>query len=162
MRFLCDHMLGTLAKWLRFLGNDVVYPGPLADNDLKAMVEREGRLLLTRDRELSGRVAGSAYVASDDLNEQLVQIVRAFRLPADLAMTRCSVCNSPLREVPKADAQGKVPEGVFERQREFWRCDTCGRMYWQGSHWANMSARMQTILSKSSLNEPPRDSISKA
>ena len=37
MKFLCDHMLGTLAKWLRFLGNDVVYPSPIDDNELIAM-----------------------------------------------------------------------------------------------------------------------------
>ena len=148
MRFLCDHMLGTLAKWLRFLGNDVEYPGALADNDLKAGAEREGSVLLTRDRELAGRVPTGLYVASDDLDEQLLQVLRHFRIEGELTMTRCSRCNTPLHEVPKEEVRGKVPEGVFERQAGFWRCDTCGRFYWQGSHWENMNARMREIRAK--------------
>jgi uncharacterized protein len=150
VNFVCDHMLGTLAKWLRFLGNDVAYPGPLEDDALKAMVEREGRVLLTRDRELSGRAAGALYVTSDDLDEQLLQVLVHFQLEGELSMTRCSLCNTPLREVPKAEVRGKVPDGVFERQEEFWRCDTCGRLYWQGSHWENMTARMRVIRAKTS------------
>jgi len=153
VNFACDHMLGTLAKWLRFLGHDVVYPGPLKDDELKAIAEREGRTLLTRDRELSGRAAGSLYIASDDLDEQLVQVLRQFQLPGDLSMTRCSLCNTPLRQVLKADVRGSVPDGVFERQEEFWRCDACGRFYWQGTHWNNMGARMQQIRAKA--GSPP-------
>jgi len=148
VKFLCDHMLGTLAKWLRFLGNDVVYPSPIDDNELIAMASREDRTLLTRDRELSGRMAGSVFIASDDLEAQVLQVVQRFDLPADLAMTRCSLCNGALRQVPKADVQGKVPEGVYERQPEFWRCDTCGHLYWRGSHWSSMDARLREIRAK--------------
>jgi uncharacterized protein with PIN domain len=148
VRFLCDHMLGTLAKWLRFLGNDVGYAGPLGDNELKSLVEKEGSVLLTRDRELAGRVAGSLCVTSDDLNLQLLQVLHAFHLPAELSMTRCSVCNAGLVAVPKEQVRGKVPEGVFDRQPEFWRCGACGRHYWQGSHWASMNARMREIRGK--------------
>jgi uncharacterized protein with PIN domain len=148
MKFLCDHMLGTLAKWLRFLGNDVAYPGPLEDAGLKAAVEREGLILLTRDRELSARVAGSLYVTSDVLDEQLVQVLRAFDLRADLALTRCSVCNTPLEAVPKSLVRGKVPDKVFERQEEFWRCPTCGRFYWQGSHWSNIANRTRELQAR--------------
>ncbi len=149
MKFLCDHMLGTLAKWLRFLGNDVAYPGPIADNDLKASVERDDQVLLTRDRELAGRVAGGLYIASDDLDEQLLQVLRAFHLPADLSLTRCSVCNAPLEDVPKAEAAGKVPEKVFALQEAFWRCPTCGRYYWKGSHWTRMEERLRVLREKS-------------
>ena len=145
MKFLCDHMLGTLAKWLRFLGNDVAYPGPVDDNELIALAGREDRTLLTRDRELSERMAGSLFVASDDLDAQLVQVLRHFDLKPDLSMTRCSVCNAPLQRIQRSEVRGKVPDGVYERQQEFWRCASCGRFYWQGSHWESMSARVRGI-----------------
>jgi uncharacterized protein with PIN domain len=148
MRFLCDHMLGTLAKWLRFLGQDVMYPGPIADNDLKAAVAAGERILLTRDRELADRVQGSLFVASDDLDDQLLQVMRAFDLPAELSPTRCSVCNTPLAKVPAAEVAGKVPEKVLEHQREFWHCPKCGRFYWKGSHWANMERRLQELRTR--------------
>ena len=153
MNFACDHMLGTLARWLRFLGNDVAYPGPIEDDELKGIAAREDRVLLTRDKELSGRAPGSLYITSDDLDEQLLQVLRHFHLPGDLAMTRCSLCNTPLREVPKAEVEGKVPDGVFQRQDEFWRCDTCNRVYWRGTHWDNMGARQRDIRAK--VGNPP-------
>lgn len=148
MKFLCDHMLGTLAKWLRFLGYDTVYPGPIDDGDLKALAVRENRVLLTRDKELSGRVAGALYVGSDDLDEQFTQVVRAFSLDSGSAMSRCSVCNELIEAVPKEQAKGRVPEGVYSRQREFWFCRRCGKFYWQGSHYDAMWTKFREIGAK--------------
>lgn len=148
MKFLCDHMLGTLAKWLRFLGHDATYPGPIDDRELEAVTAREGRVLLTRDRELAARVAGAVSVRSDDLDEQLLQVLQAFDLEADIAVTRCSVCNAALREATAEEARGNVPEKVLERRREFWHCDACGRFYWQGSHWDNMTERVRNLKAR--------------
>ncbi len=145
MRFLCDHMLGTLAKWLRFLGYDATYPGSLDDGELKDLAAREERILLTRDKELSGRVSSSLYVGSDDLDEQFTQVVKAFALNSGNAMSRCSVCNTAIESVPKERAKDHVPDGVFSRQEEFWWCPTCGRFYWQGSHFDAMWAKFRSI-----------------
>jgi len=148
MRFLCDHMLGTLAKWLRFLGYDTAYPEALDDTGLKSLALREERVLLTRDRELSGRVPGSAYVESDDPDEQLVQVARAFRLTAESALTRCSVCNVPIEAVAKEEVRDRVPPGVYDRQREFSRCHRCGRLYWQGSHFDHVLTKVRDVAAK--------------
>ncbi len=53
MKFLADNMLGSLARWLRFLGFDTAYPDVLTDKDLKELARQENRVLLTRDKELS-------------------------------------------------------------------------------------------------------------
>jgi len=143
MKFLCDHMLGTLAKWLRFLGYDTAYPGPLEDGALKALAAEEERVLLTRDKELSGRAPGAVYVASDDLDAQFAQVVRAFGLTAKEAMSRCSVCNAQIEAIPKEEARGHVPPGVYDRHREFWRCRQCGRTYWPGSHFDRVIAKLK-------------------
>lgn len=145
MKFLCDHMLGTLAKWLRFLGYDTMYPGPLDDGELKDLAAREERVLLTRDRQLSGRVTGSLYVASDDLDGQFTQVVHVLSLDSENAMSRCSVCNELIEAVPKERVKGNVPEGVFARQQVFWWCPRCGRFYWQGSHFDAMWAKFREI-----------------
>ena len=53
-RFLCDAMLGSLARWLRFFGFDAAYMDPSTDD--RRLAERastEDRWLLTRDRELA-------------------------------------------------------------------------------------------------------------
>ncbi len=145
MKFLCDHMLGSLAKWLRLLGHDTAYPGPLDDVELGAMAQDEDRVLLTRDRELSRRVRGAHRVQSDDLEEQLLDVVRRFGLDLAESMTRCSVCNGELEPVRKSLVKGRVPDGVYSRQEEFWRCTSCGRFYWHGSHWDNVMARVRDL-----------------
>ena len=149
MKFLCDHMLGTLAKWLRLLGHDTTYPRPLGDVELGAMAQHEGRALLTRDRELASRVRGAYRVESDDLDQQLIDVVRTFRLDLARAMTRCSVCNGELDAVTKSEANGRVPDGVLARQDEFWQCGSCGRLYWHGSHWDNVMLRLRKLESSS-------------
>lgn len=64
--FLADRMLGTLAKYLRFLDYDTLSADTLEpgntreDTVLLGIARSDGRILLTRDRELSCR-GGSAY-----------------------------------------------------------------------------------------------------
>ena len=32
----------------------------------------------------------------------------------------------------------KVPEGVFEHTKDFWMCDNCKKIYWEGTHIKNL------------------------
>ncbi|MDX6381183.1 MAG: uncharacterized protein QOI57_2207, partial [Rubrobacteraceae bacterium] len=53
MKFLCDAMLGGLAKWLRAAGYDTYYARDgtdISDGSLVRMALEEGRVLLTSDR----------------------------------------------------------------------------------------------------------------
>lgn len=144
--FLCDHMLGTLAKWLRILGFDTTYPEPTDDQTLRELARREGRVLLTRDRDLA-RSAGppALFVASDVLDEQVVQVLTEKALSIDAPLTRCPICNALVETVPRAGVHGKVPDGVFSRHEQFWRCPECGRYYWQGTHWDQIWRRIETF-----------------
>lgn len=145
MKFLCDHMLGTLSKWLRFLGYDTAYPGPLEDNEIATLATSEGRVLLTRDKELSGRIPSALYVESDDPDAQLAQVAGAYRLNAENALSRCSVCNVLIDPVRKEEAKGRVPDGVYSMYREFWRCRQCGRFYWHGSHVDHVLEKVREV-----------------
>lgn len=149
-RFIADHMLGSLARWLRNLGYDTIYPGPLDDEELRAMALREGRTLLTRDWELGQRTPGAVTIASDDLDEQLRQVVADLGLTVDHPMTRCSLCNVLLVEANSDEAGAAVPSGVLDRHREFWRCPSCGRFYWQGTHWKSMMERVEELRAHAS------------
>lgn len=155
MKFLCDHMLGSLAKWLRLLGHDTTYPRPLGDVELGAIAQDEGRALLTRDRELAQRVSGAYRVKSDELEEQLLDVARRFRLDLEESMTRCSVCNAELESVRKTQVKGRVPDGVYARQEEFWRCASCGRFYWHGSHWDNVTVRLRRLGAAGAQEDGP-------
>ncbi len=144
-RFLCDHMLGSLAKWLRLLGYDTLYPGPLDDREIAAKAYDESRTLLTRDKGLAGRVKGSLFVASDDLDEQLKTVVDSFKLDTAKTLSLCSVCNVEIVEVDKDSVKDSVPAAVLEIQNAFWKCPSCSRIYWRGSHWDAMLLRIEKL-----------------
>ncbi len=147
-KFLCDHMLGTLARWLRILGFDTSYPGPLEDRDLISLAKRERRLLLTRDKDVGGkRDISSLYIHSDILEEQVSQVLRSLNLTIQKPMSRCPVCNGEVVPVPRSKVAGMVPKGVYDRQKEFWRCPGCSKYYWQGSHWDHIIAKIEDYRS---------------
>ncbi len=145
MNLLCDHMLGTLAKWLRFMGYDTAYPGPLDDTELLALAEREDRVLLTRDKELAGRSPRALRVRSDDLDEQVREVSLLLDLKLIDPLSRCSLCNTPLVAAGPEEVGDLVPQGVRNRHTSFWQCPTCRKVYWQGSHWVKMVERLNRL-----------------
>ena len=58
MKFLVDGMLGKLTRWLRMLGQDVLYSVQLGDSELLELAKKEDRILLTKDFELYKRATG--------------------------------------------------------------------------------------------------------
>ncbi len=150
MKFLADHMLGTLARWLRFLGFDCSYPEALSDREMKAIAKTEARILLTRDKELArAKDITALYIESTDLEEQLIQVVLEFDLKTDLALSRCSLCNSILEGIEKGEVEGKVPENVFSLRNEFWECKKCGKFYWKGTHYEGILKTLGRLEGKS-------------
>src|SRR5436309_12527617 len=80
MKILCDHMLGSLARWLRFMGYDTAYPEPGPDRTLVECVRTEDRILLTRDKELAARVTGTVRIHSDILDDQIREVAASLPL----------------------------------------------------------------------------------
>lgn len=138
---LIDAMLGTLARRLRWLGYDAEYRRDLPDDEMMRIAQQEGRVLVTRDRNLAGRRAwagslGSFYLASDDLEEQVKAIAAVFGPPS--GPSRCTVCNGDLLSLDPAEAASLVPAYVAATQTQFVRCQRCGRVYWPGTHWSGL------------------------
>lgn len=57
--------------------------------------------------------------------------------------SRCLECNSLLRPIAKAEILDRLPASVGARHQEFTTCDSCGRLYWRGSHWQRMQQMLQ-------------------
>ncbi len=152
MKFLADRMLGKLAKWLRFLGYDTLYPEALNDNDLIGICKAEQRTLLTRDKELVKSkqklkgVPAIYYLKSHDIDLQLKQLIQDLNLEfGDEVLTRCAECNALLTEIAKNLVKGQVPNGVYERQNKFWHCSGCDKYYWQGSHFDQIQEKLELL-----------------
>jgi len=143
LKLLADGMLGTLAKWLRLLGYDTAYDNAAADPELARRARVEGRVLLTRDRELAGRRGlHTLLIQSEVLEEQVREVQGALGLPPDPALSRCAVCNAALEPVSPDAVADRVPPYVLRTQTEFHRCPGCGRVYWPGTHVEEMRDRV--------------------
>lgn len=153
-RFLCDGMLGSLARWLRFLGYDTLCPEATDDTAMLKLAWDEHRFLLTRDKELAMRAAGRGLlVRSDVLDEQLADVRKVFDLDLfnDTPLSRCSLCNTLLDAIDRAKAEtAGVPSPVVQRHAKFWRCPGCGQLYWPGSHYERIMDKIGE-LDKSSV-----------
>lgn len=148
MRFVADDMLGRLARWLRLLGYDVIYPAPARDAQLLRLAQAEDRVLLTRDRGLAERFSGrKVLVESGNLWEQLRQVVTELGLEVGKGfLTRCALCNEPIEPISKEEVRDLVPPYVFCTHGKFARCPKCGRVYWEGSHVERMRMRLKEAL----------------
>jgi len=142
--FIVDHMLGSLARWLRMLGYNSYYDKLLSDNEIVEIGRREGRKILTRDRELAGRGDG-LYISSTELEEQLVTVSKEFSLSYRHDRMRCSVCNGLLQKIDADSVKNEVPQRSFENAKEFWRCASCRKIYWDGTHWKGIMDRFERL-----------------
>lgn len=148
-RFLADRMLGTLSRYLRFMGYDTTSACRLAEGNrnedtlLLGMAEQEGRILLTRDAELARRGKERAVlVRSEDVMEQVQQLVDAGLIVRQLPMSRCSLCNTPLRDARPGEIGGADYAPQDRSGLTFYWCDTCKKLYWNGSHGKNLAERL--------------------
>lgn len=141
-RFLVDASLIKLGKYLRCAGFDAAWDERASARVLAARAEREDRVFVTRSTRMGFEFAPSrscVTVVSMDAREQFHEVVRALGLHArGSAFTRCIRCNVELAPVPDSESiRTRVPPAVFEAQRKFFTCPSCGTVFWHGSHVAN-------------------------
>lgn len=153
-RFIVDRMLGTLTRYLRFMGYDTTSANSLAegrpdeDTLLLAMAEQEDRILLTRDAELARRGKERAIlVTGDGVMEQVQQLADCGLVQRRVTLSRCSLCNTPLREANTCEIGGADYAPKDWREISFFWCERCRKLYWNGSHGKQLEERI--------LNEPP-------
>jgi len=149
-------MLGSLARKLRAFGFDSSYYRHGTDAGILAACRRQGRVLLTSDRQLAasaGKRGLSAIlvVGQSDRARLSSMVRRAHSMGLELRRSepRCSLCNSMLARVTAAEAREQVPNSVALRHRVFYRCSHCGQLYWKGGHWKKLRS-LETLLGSGS------------
>ncbi|HDN95444.1 MAG TPA: hypothetical protein ENG71_00060 [Thermoplasmatales archaeon] len=147
IKFVCDVMLGTLAKWLRILGFDTKYSKDFEDEEILKIAEEENRVVLTRDKLLANKAKKAVYINERSLDEQIKKVLNELKINVDEGkiLTRCILCNVKVEKIEKEKVKGKVPSHVFENHDEFWICPNCQRIYWAGTHWQNMEEKIKEI-----------------
>lgn len=149
--FVADAHLGQLAAYLRMLGFDTLYRNDFDDAELAEIAAHEMRVLLTRDRGLLKRkiVVFGYCVREVDPRRQVVSVLRRYGLHAAAQpWQRCTHCNGLLQHVEKESILDFLQPKTRRYYDDFQRCDSCGQLYWQGSHFTQMVALVDAILAQ--------------
>jgi len=150
MRLVADVMLAKLARWLRLAGINVEDAKATDDNRLIRSVRQKGAILITADKQLAMRSKRRKfkvlYVPYKELDSQLAFVASRLKLHigTNPAMI-CPKCGGTLVKVQKDRVTTQVPELAYKRNRYFYRCRRCGKIYWKGTHWKAISKRLMRI-----------------
>jgi len=148
-RFVADAHLGGLAHLLRMTGFDTLYDNGFQDDEIERIARDEGRIVLTRDRDLlkRGGITHGCYVRALRSAEQLREVFDRLDLARSARpFTLCLHCNAPLHAIDKALAAPSLPPKVNERYERFSTCDVCRRIFWEGTHWQRMRAMVDGLM----------------
>jgi uncharacterized protein with PIN domain len=148
-RFVLDNHPGRLAAYLRMLGFDCLYQNDYQDEELAETVQREERILLSRDRRLLMRkvVTYGYCLRSLDSLEQLTEVLQRFQLTKRIRpFHRCLRCNQPLEPVAKEAVLDRLEPLTKRYFDEFQICPACRQIYWKGSHYERMQRLVEQMM----------------
>jgi uncharacterized protein len=149
--FAADRMLGKLARYLRMIGCDTSYPGPMSDSQLLALARRESRAVLTRDRGIMEKESARAgnprliEIQADDVLGQMRQLAEQGWVTG-IGYPRCPLCNTIPQEIPPAESRHLLHPFTVATQGVFLYCPSCNLMFWQGSHWEHFQEMISKIF----------------
>ena len=143
----CDAALGGLSRWLRAWGYDAVWWPGIDDDELLRKALGSSAILLTTDTRLMTRGVIThgiipALVIPISLKKfgQFRHVLDTLRLPRQNA--RCMPCGGSLLPVAKETFKDQIPPRTYPWLDEFYRCERCGQLFWPGTHWERIEARM--------------------
>jgi hypothetical protein len=148
-RFVTDSSLAHLARRLRNLGYDVVVlPGARLEEVLEA-ARRQERIALSLSARHPRRFADvSKRRIERERTAEAVRAIAEHDPPSGPPFSRCTECNTALRQRHPMEARGEVPGAVLRAARALQFCPHCGRWYWEGSHVARMRAWLEEALGR--------------
>jgi uncharacterized protein with PIN domain len=146
--FLCDAGLGGLARWLRAAGYASHWVPHIDDDELLREARRKAATLLTTDSLLmrrgvlrDGLIPALWVPPTMKKLDQLVFVLRELCLPR--LDPRCMSCGGKLRRVDKESVRERIPPKTYRWRDEYFVCDDCGKLYWHGTHWADIAERLR-------------------
>jgi uncharacterized protein with PIN domain len=136
------------------MGFDTLYDNGFVDDEIERIAAEQGRIVLTRDRDLlkRRRITHGCYVRELRPQQQLQEVFERLQLARSARpFTLCLSCNAALHAVPKARVEHLLPPRVRELHHRFSTCEVCKRIFWEGSHWQRMRALVEGVIIEPSL-----------
>jgi hypothetical protein len=145
VRFICDGSLGGLARWLRAAGYEAEWAKGLSGRAALAAARPADVVVLTSDARLAAEAArddGSLLWVPSTLAppEQLRLVLGDLGL--EPREPRCMRCGGLLRPVAKEAVRDRIPPRTARWKDDYFLCDGCGQLFWRGTHWERIAARL--------------------
>lgn len=142
-------MLGRLARYLRILGLDTFYIKNY--RELPDIIEKAEHYCFFTKR-IKNIPENSIIIKSDNIRKQMEEVFPVIKpfIEKGLILGRCLECNTILTETEKIDIEGRVPEFVYHSHDRFKICQSCGKIYWGGTHTEHMENWIKSFLGKDS------------
>uniref|UniRef100_A0A0G4GT71 3'-5' exonuclease domain-containing protein n=1 Tax=Chromera velia CCMP2878 TaxID=1169474 RepID=A0A0G4GT71_9ALVE len=105
-----------------------------------------------RREETGEELPPLVFLENAKVYARLREVLKALQLENSFSeesyCSRCVHCNSNdfVRAHPSELLGSSVPEAVVQRQKEFWRCGGCGRIYWKGSLFFDARRRFREVV----------------
>ena len=153
-KFILDVHLGRLARYLRMFGFDTLYENNYCDSDIIKLSNEQKRTILTRDLGIlkNSKVTHGFWIRSQEPMEQLKEvIVRSDLINLIIPFHRCSECNGIIKNAKNNSVIDNLKHGTKKYFNEFFQCESCGKVYWKGSHFKKMSNLIENLRSNYKL-----------
>ena len=148
--FVCDAGLGGLACWLRAAGYEARWSPEIDDDTLLGEAREQSATLLTTDSMLlerrvirDGAIPTVWLPPTGSAAEQLALVFRELHLSP--RAPRCMSCGGELRLVDKAAVAARIPPRTARWLDEYFVCARCDQLFWRGTHWQRIRARLQAL-----------------
>ena len=146
--FFCDAGLGGLARWLRAAGYRAFWESGIDDDVLISKAREVGATILTTDsmlmerRILRDRIIGAMWLPPTlSISEQLSRVFHEFDLR--VGKPRCMSCGGGLLRGDKERLKDRIPPKTYRWLAEYFVCNSCGKLFWHGTHWQRIVARLK-------------------
>jgi len=144
-KFILDDGLFLLCKALRMLGFDALYGGNLPPKEIIRSAIEERRIWIRSSSEELNLQYGIRYfvVEHQDIVLQLQELNAQLNLKESAdPLSLCLKCNCRIAEISRDSIRERVPARVYATFEQFYACPKCGRVYWPGSHYQRMKAKL--------------------
>lgn len=147
-KFLLRNDLGRLARWLRALGYDAAIYASVPQHVLISRAQRERRIFVSRckqDTKLPVGIRG-VHILSDNHLQQLAELLPLLECNDEYLFTRCIQCNRLLVKADPERFANCIPPYVAQNHEHFFLCRKCGKIYWAGTHQADMMRTLRKLF----------------
>lgn len=148
-KFILDVHLGKLARYLRLLGFDTLYQNDYSDRLIVNLAKKERRIILTRDVGLlkNKTVSRGLWLRNTQPIKQTREVLKRLDLYSEIKpFTRCLECNGMIKKVSKKKIQHFLPAKTSLYYQQFFRCKSCQKLYWHGSHYKKLNKVLSGLL----------------